>query len=144
MIQIVKTLISIFIAAGAILGSGSIAAQPLPENSAACQRGCGAQGPTDDLERHKMVRGTNYFNRGLKFLQRRDFKKAAKQFDRASVQQPENGYFRYMSGSSHYLAGNFDQAKPRLEKALATAGENALEQEQQVIARDMLKQMAEQ
>ncbi|GAA0475548.1 hypothetical protein GCM10009096_16550 [Parasphingorhabdus litoris] len=91
-----------------------------------------------------MVRGTNYFNRGLKFLHNGDFKKAAKQFDRASAQQPASGYNRYMAGSSYYLAGNFDRAKARLEKALATDGEYALSQKQQLIARNMLKQMAEQ
>ncbi len=142
--QIVKTFIFMGIAAGLILTGGSVAAQPLPENSPACARGCGVRGPADDLERHKMVRSTNYYNRGLKFLNRGDYKKAAKQFDRASAQQPANGYIRYMSGSSYYLAGNFDRAKPRLEKALAIDGDNALGQKQQAIARNMLKQMATQ
>ncbi len=127
--------------AALFLTVSSAQAQPLPENSAACQPSCDSRGADFDPEAALMARANRAYNRGLKQLQRQAFSKAAKQFDKAVRTVPDNGAFNYMAGSSHYLSGNYPTAKARLTAALAATGDTALDPDQKRIAEDMVRKM---
>ncbi len=120
-----------------------VSAQPLPENSAACQPSCDHGSRVLDYEQEMLNRATKQYNRGLKRLEKRQFDSAASYFEKAAKSVPERGDFSYMAGSSYFLSGNYDLAKSYLSRALKVEGENAIDEDQRKIAEGMLSQIQE-
>ncbi|MEO9468030.1 hypothetical protein [Parasphingorhabdus sp.] len=125
------------------LPAAGLQAQPLPENFAGCQGGCDAGDRNLDAESEDLARGTRYYNRGLKKLERREFTKAAKNFQKAVDTIPTNAAYNYMAGSSFYFAGDHEAAKIYLTKALAAEGDEAIEPGQREIAEGILRKIAQ-
>lgn len=125
------------------LPASGLHAQPLPENFAGCQGGCDGGDRNLDADTENLARGTRYYNRGLAKLEKREFAKAAKNFQKAVKTIPANAAYNYMAGSSSYFAGDHEAAKIYLTKALAVEGDGAIEPGQREIAEGILRKIAE-
>ncbi|PHR21860.1 MAG: hypothetical protein COA41_01785 [Sphingopyxis sp.] len=95
------------------------------------------------MQTENLSRATRSYNRGLSKLQKQDFSKAAKLFEKAAKWVPEKADFSYMAGSSFYFAGDHAMAKSHLVKALAVEGDDAIDSGQREIAQDILKKIGE-
>lgn len=122
--------------------SPGLLAQPLPENSSACQGGCDGATRNLNAQTENLQRATRNYNRGIAKLQKQDFVKAAKYFERAAKTIPEKAEFNYMAGSTFYFAGDHEMAKTYLTNALTIEGEDGIDQGQREIANDIIKKIA--
>ncbi|WP_430416804.1 hypothetical protein [Parasphingorhabdus sp.] len=122
--------------------SPGLLAQPLPENSAACQGGCDGGTRNLNAQSENLHRATRNYNRGIAKLQKQEFAKAAKYFERAAKTVPEKAEFNYMAGSTFYFAGDHELAKAYLNTALTIEGEDGIDQGQREIATDIIKKIA--